>query len=109
MKYLALGAAFACFLLLGCATLEQQPQPDNAAMPVARKCQMKCSIASRQGMGLSNGPCLGEVESDWVCDVAHSPRTPEDNLPENQCADFREGRSRHFVEVTPDCKLIRAV
>ena len=42
-----------------------------------------------------------------VCDVAHSPREAVDDLPENQCADFREGRAHHFVEVTPDCRFIR--
>ena len=66
------------------------------------------------GLDLSDGPCLSEKTTgwnidDWVCDVAHSPRTAVDNLPENQCKDFREGRAHHFVEVGPDCEFIRAV
>ena len=38
--------------------------------------------------------------------VAHSPREAVDDLPENQCADFRGG-AHHFVEVAPDRRLIR--
>ena len=52
-------------------------------------------------------PCLGEIALDWFCDVAHLPRQSVDDLPENQCQDFREGKAKHFVEVTPNCKLIR--
>ena len=58
---------------------------------------------------LSVGPCLdGDIINDWACDVAHSPREDIDNLVENQCETYREGLSTHFVEVTPDCSLIRA-
>jgi hypothetical protein len=66
----------------------------------------------------SEGPCLSDdaqrkrevgMPSDWVCDVAHNPRTPADNDPANQCEEYRSGAARHFVEVDPDCKLIRAV
>jgi hypothetical protein len=66
-----------------------------------------CLAALEGGADLSDGPCLGVAGEDWVCDVAHSPRAPVDNLPENQCADFREGRAHHFVEVTPECGFLR--
>jgi hypothetical protein len=57
----------------------------------------------------SDGPCLtDELYPDWVCDIAHSPREDVDNLPENQCDKYKEGVAHHFVEVTPDCVLIRA-
>lgn len=59
---------------------------------------------------LSNGPCLSdEIYKDWVCDVAHSPRQQIDNIPENQCSGFREGKAHHFVEVDEKCNLLRAV
>ncbi|MEM7816873.1 MAG: hypothetical protein QXZ20_03095 [Candidatus Aenigmatarchaeota archaeon] len=63
---------------------------------------------------LSNGPCLSDSNpnwnvNDWVCDVAHSPRQEIDNLPENQCKDFREGRAHHFVEVDLNCNLIKVI
>jgi hypothetical protein len=64
-------------------------------------------------MDLSDGPCLtdGGVEfyDDWVCDVAHSPREPVDNLPENQCQAFRNDEAHHFVEVSPQCEFIKAM
>jgi len=106
MKAIAL--ALALFLLFGCAQDRIVPDED-AAMSVVQKCQLKCSMAEKKGADMSPGPCLGAVEADWVCDVAHVPRTSADDLPENQCADFREGRAHHFVEVTPDCQLIREV
>jgi len=52
--------------------------------------------------------CLGVLDSAWVCDVAHSPRQPQDDLVSNQCASYRDGTHTRFVEVTPDCRLIRA-
>jgi len=79
-----------------------------------RECIKLCeSILQATNENISHGPCLsdnveGYVE-DWVCDVAHSPRQPVDNLPENQCQEFREGRAKHFVEVDPDCNFIKAV
>ena len=67
-----------------------------------------------QNLDYTNGPCLSDDNpnwniTDWVCDVAHSPRELIDNLPENQCSEFREGKAHHFVEVDPSCNLIRAI
>jgi len=61
-----------------------------------------------KGLDFSNGPCLtNKLVDDWVVDVAHNPRQPIDNLPENQCADFRQGKAHHFVELDPNGELIR--
>jgi hypothetical protein len=62
-------------------------------------------------LSLENGPCLSDNNpewniSDWVCDVAHSPRQSIDDLPENQCLEFRERKASHFVEVDTECNLI---
>ena len=58
---------------------------------------------------LSNGPCLSDaLMPNWVVDIAHSPRQAVDDLPENQCPSYREGRSKHFVELDPDGNLITA-
>ena len=70
-------------------------------------------LEMKSKQNLTNGPCLSDNNpkwkiKDWVCDVAHWPRLPVDNLPENQCKDFREGRAHHFVEVDPECNFIRA-
>lgn len=62
-----------------------------------------------EGMDFSQGPCLAEeIIPDWCVDIAHSPRQPVDNLPQNRCQSFRSGRTHHFVELDPDGKLIRA-
>lgn len=62
------------------------------------------------GVDFSEGPCLGqEVITDWCVDIAHEPRQPVDNLAQNQCESFRQGRVRHFVELDPDGNLLRAV
>lgn len=62
------------------------------------------------GENLNNGPCLSnEIYADWVCDVAHDPREQIDNIPENQCPVFREGKAHHFVEVDENCDFIRAM
>lgn len=59
------------------------------------------------GMTMENGPCLGMLENDWVVDIAHSPRQPVDDKPENQCAAFRDGTARHFIELTTNGDVIR--
>jgi hypothetical protein len=75
----------------------------------------KCAaLCKAMNFDLSNGPCLSDSSpawniSDWVCDVAHSPRIAIDNLPENQCSEFRKGKAHHFVEVSPGCEFIRVV
>ena len=60
------------------------------------------------GIDLTNGPCLGKATNDWVVDIAHNPRQEIDDKPQNQCAEFREGQARHFIELDLDGNLIRA-
>lgn len=78
-------------------------------------CKDICKNKLTENVNLSNGPCLSDNNanwtiSDWVCDIAHSPRQPEiDDKPENQCQNFRNGQAHHFVEVNITCGLIRAV
>ncbi len=62
-----------------------------------------------EGWDMSSGPCLSdEIVPGWCVDVAHDPRQPEDELPQNQCPSFRSGRVRHFVELDPQGNIIRA-
>ena len=57
---------------------------------------------------MSNGPCLSnELMPDWVADIAHDPRLPVDNLPENQCSAFRDGKAEHFVELDVNGEVIK--
>lgn len=62
-----------------------------------------------QKRDFSEGPCLSDaLMPDWVADIAHNPRSPIDDLPQNQCPSFRERRARHFVELDLEGNLIRA-
>lgn len=62
-----------------------------------------------RGEDLSNGPCLTEsLMPDFVVDIVHNPRLPIDDLPENQCQSYREGRVKHFVELDINGNLVRA-
>lgn len=60
----------------------------------------------QEGTDMTSGPCLGKIADDWVLDIAHNPRLPEDDKPQNQCADYVSGKVRHFIEMDPDGKLI---
>lgn len=61
------------------------------------------------GVDFSSGPCLtNALMPGWVADIAHNPRLAIDDLPENQCQAYKEGRASHFVELDPDGNLIRA-
>jgi hypothetical protein len=64
--------------------------------------------AKARGVDMSRGPCLGVVAPGWVADVAHDPRRRVDDLPQNQCAAYRNGTAAHFVELDPDGNLVRA-
>lgn len=67
------------------------------------------SLKKVSGEDLSNGPCLSNaLMPDWVVDIAHSPRQTQDDLAQNQCPAYLEGRARHFVELDLNGNLIRA-
>ena len=98
--------------LSGCVS-NLAPAGQNQTQPVyVQMCLDACNSTRNAGQSLDLGPCLLDPipnELDWVCDVAHSPRTMVDDNPHNQCQAYLLGQAHHFVEVTPDCRLIRAV
>lgn len=102
---------FPIFLLVVALLIFNQRQ-EKGELEIAKEVCIKiCKEALVNKQDLSNGPCLGnplENLKDWVCDVAHWPRQEIDNLPENQCSAFREGRAKHFIEVDVNCNFIRA-
>jgi hypothetical protein len=108
MKYLVILLILLVIFIGGCITSEDTGTFEKAAIDA---CINICnSIKDKQD--LSNGPCIGDPIPEhpgWVCDVAHDPREPIDNLPENQCRSYREGRTKHFIEVDPNCNFIRAI
>lgn len=62
-----------------------------------------------KGRDFSSGPCLSNaLMPDWVADIAHNPRQSVDDLRENQCPAFLEGRAHHFVELDLEGNLIKA-
>lgn len=60
------------------------------------------------GIDISKGPCLtNDLTPDWVADLVHNPRIKDDDLKQNQCQAFLEGRAKHFVELDIDGNLVR--
>jgi hypothetical protein len=98
-------------LISGCTQPASQ-ETQSVSEQAKEKCINICMTISSDLTGRS--PCLSDNNpewniSDWVCDVAHSPREAVDNLPENQCAEFREGGAHHFVEVDTQCEFIKSM
>lgn len=62
-----------------------------------------------EGMEFSS-QCLGTINAEGVeyaVDIVHVPRAPEDDLPQNQCDDFRSGRVKHFIELDKEGNVVR--
>jgi len=101
-------------LLSGCVSQPGLSGQNQTLAPYVQMCLNSCNNTRNAGdfPALELGPCLLDpipIEPDWVCDVAHSPRQEIDNNPHNQCQSYLRGEAHHFVEVSPECRLIRAV
>lgn len=80
------------------------PEADTAV----NQAQNLYDSEKEKGTDFSSGPCLSNsVIPGWVVDIAHSPRKPIDDLPENQCRSYVEGQAKHFVELDPQGKVLR--
>ncbi|MBI4015705.1 MAG: hypothetical protein HY362_03230 [Candidatus Aenigmarchaeota archaeon] len=99
-------------IVAGCTSQKPTETTTNTLVQqLSELCIQACNNVLAAGQPLEEGPCLlNPIREDriWVCDVAHNPRQPIDDLPENQCSAYISGEANHFVEVTPDCKFIRA-
>jgi len=96
-------------LLAGCVQ-QAQKQEVAASEDATKKCIYLCQQEKAKGTNLDTSPCIGnpiDGFNDWVCDIAHAPRQAIDNMPENQCSAFREGKAKSFVELDPECKVIK--
>lgn len=60
------------------------------------------------GIDFTDGPCLtNDLLDDWVVDLVHNPRIKSDDLVQNQCPAFLEGRASHFVELDLEGNVVR--
>jgi hypothetical protein len=106
MRLVAIALILAAFIA-GCGGGSSSGESEKGMAIAAAK----FLVAGQAKRDLSDGPCLSEGlpgMSDWAVDVAHDPRQPVDDQPANQCESVRDGKTHHFVELTPDGKLIRA-
>ena len=104
-KWLIAIALVSVIAASGCAVNNSS---DNANY-ASRKCQDLCVQLLATRIDVTKGPCLSDnIAGDWVCDMAHSPRTAEDDDPTNQCPSFGAA-ARHFVEVSENCRVLRVV
>lgn len=55
-----------------------------------------------------NSQCLGTC-GNYAVDIVHAPRIEEDNLIENQCEDYRNGKVSHFIELDNTGEIVRIV
>ncbi|MBN1160270.1 MAG: hypothetical protein JXA43_03550 [Candidatus Diapherotrites archaeon] len=83
---------------------------NNATDGITEEAKDACMLLCKTvNYSKAEGPCLSnDIAPGWVCDIAHNPRAEMDDWPENQCSAYVSGKAKHFVEVTPDCKFIRA-
>jgi hypothetical protein len=103
-------AAFSSLALAACGGSSSSGNQSDQAKAVT---EAKAAFAQfeKSGADLSAGPCISESLPslpDWVADIAHDPRQPIDDEPQNQCQRYRSGQAHHFVELTPQGELIRA-
>lgn len=108
------------FLASGCSKkeplLKETFEPTSISVEERAKeaCIKECKNRMNSGIDLSKGPCLSDNDvnwmiEDWACDIAHNPRQEIDDLIENQCNAYIEEKVHHFVELDPNCNIIRTV
>jgi hypothetical protein len=105
MRWSSAAAVLLVFALVGCGGGKTHASAQPAS--VITKAKAAFARARARGVDMSRGPCLGVVAPGWVADVAHNPRQPVDDVPRNQCAAFRSGKAKHFVELDLQGNLIR--
>jgi len=108
--FILLGVAMIALIFVsGC--VDSNPSTTNkvySKSEAQEACQTLCIGSKGGGVDLSDGPCLSnQVVKDWVCDIAHNPREPVDNIPENQCESFLKQEAHHFIELDENCNLLQ--
>jgi hypothetical protein len=57
-------------------------------------------------LAVLDSQCLGTCVG-YAIDIVHVPRIASDNLAENQCADYKDGKVSHFIELDKDGNVVR--
>jgi hypothetical protein len=56
--------------------------------------------------GEKNSQCLGAC-GNYAVDIVHVPRTAADDLTENQCRDYADGKIPSFIELDKNGEIVR--
>ena len=108
VSHVRLGLIGVLCLSLGLSCINEERATSEEKERAVAEALKAYSEAQRNGADFSNGPCIAEeVIDDWSVDIAHDPRQDVDDKPENQCRFYREGRTHHFVELSPDGTVLR--
>lgn len=113
-KILLLSIVLSVIILTGIATLifnrsDQETVPKSEIETAVNQAKFLYRQRKEMGEGFSNGPCLSNaLMPDWVVDIVHKPRISVDDLSENQCPAYIEGKAQHFVELDLEGNLVRA-
>ena len=110
---------FCAFSLSGCSLMVSTPETPKEVINQTKFQTDKISAINQarilfqqkkmSGDDLSKGPCISnDLLPDWVADIAHNPRDPIDDIPQNQCPAFLNGTAHHFVELDLEGNLIKA-
>lgn len=85
-----------------------KPPPKTEIDSAINQAKLLYRQKKERGEDLSNGPCLSNaLMPSWVADIAHNPRLSIDDLHENQCAAYFEGKAKHLVELDTEGNLIK--
>jgi hypothetical protein len=60
-----------------------------------------------KGMVFSS-QCLGAC-GNYSIDIVHVPRTAEDDKTENQCEEYLNGKTNHFIELDKEGNIVRII
>lgn len=75
---------------------------------VVNQARHSYELQKSQGVDFGSGPCLSnDLLPGWVIDLVHRPRQAVDDLPQNQCQAYLEGRASHFIELDLNGDVVR--
>jgi len=91
-------------------SLTSSNSPESAPLQTEAVAKAKALYLQQKSAGVdfSDGPCLSnDLLPGWVADIAHEPRQSVDDLPQNQCSAYLEGKAQPFLELDTEGNLIQ--